>query len=69
MRVRQLWCNHSKTIVSLAAGTLITGAARFSWPDGGVNFDLATLIGGILLAFGMQGLIDCHFREISKPED
>ena len=69
MRIRQLWCNHSKTIVSLVAGSLITLAGRLYWPDGGVDFDLVTLVGGILLAFGIQGLIDCHFREISKPED
>lgn len=63
------WRNHSLTIVGLAVGGVAVVASRYIWPDGGVDFDLLTLIGGIILSFGIQGIMRALFREIRKDED
>lgn len=65
----KLWRDHSKTVVGLCAGASICVTARLVWPDGGPDFDLVTIIGGVLLSFGIQGVIDMHFCEVAKPED
>lgn len=67
-RAETFWRNHSKTIVSLTLGSAIGIFARFYWHEGGPDFDLATLVAGILIAFGLQGVIDHYFCEINKPE-
>lgn len=64
-----LWRDHSRTIVGLTVGGGVCGFARLYWPDGGPDFDIVTLVGGILLAFGVQGVIDAFTRETNKPED
>ncbi len=65
----KLWRDHSRTIVGLALGGCICIAARLYWPDGGPDFDIITLLGGILLAFGIQGIVDAFTRETNRPED
>lgn len=65
----RLWRDHSRTIVGLSAGSLTCAAALLRWPDGGPYFDLVTIVGGVLLSFGIQGVIDLHFCEVAKPED
>lgn len=64
-----LWRNHSRTIVGLIVGSSIVTAANFLWPDGGNWFDIITLVGGVVLAFGIQGILDACTRETIKPED
>lgn len=64
-----MWKRHSKTIVGLISGTVICGLAFLLWPGGGNAFDLVTIVGGVLLSFGIQGVIDHHFCEVAKPED
>ncbi len=65
----RLWQRHSKTVVGLTIGGVTVVAARFIWPKGGPDFDLVTIVGGVLLSFGLQGIVDRYFCEVSKPED
>jgi hypothetical protein len=67
--MRRIWRDHSRTILGLTLGSALVLAGRVMWPEGGVDFDIVTLIGGVLLALGLQGIIDNFFREVAKPED
>lgn len=64
-----LWRDHSRTIVGLALGSIICGAAALLWPEGGNAFDLTTTIGGVLFAIGCQGILDACFCEVAKAEE
>lgn len=65
--IKRCWHCHSKTIVGLLAGSAIClGALPL---DNDRHWDIAVVIGGALVAIGLNGLWDIHFREIAKPED
>lgn len=64
--MRRMWRDHSRTILGLTLGSLLVLAGRFAWPEGGTDFDIVTLIGGVLLALGLQGIIDNFFSRSRK---
>ena len=64
----RFWRCHSRTVVCLAAGTLITGPAWIAWPDGGSAWDVASGLGSVLLGFGLEGIVNI-WTEINKAEE
>lgn len=64
--IRQWWTDHSKTIVGLAAGPVIIMS---SYPLDDRFWDIGCIIGGSLIAIGLNGLWDIFFREVAKPEE
>lgn len=67
-RLLSVWRDHSRTIVCLLAGTIITGAAWAVWPDGGNSWDVGSGVGTVLLAFGAEGIVNNWLRETARPE-
>lgn len=39
------------------------------WPEGGNAWDTGSGIGTVMLAFGVEGIVNNWFREVAKPED
>lgn len=65
----RLWSNHSRTIVGCLSGVSIITFAAWYWPDGGVIFDAFITVGGVLVAFGFEGVFNYFLRETNKPDD
>ncbi|HYF57220.1 MAG TPA: hypothetical protein VEA41_23425 [Salinarimonas sp.] len=63
------WRCHSRTILCFALGLPCLIAPRFIWPDGGVDFDLITIVAGALVALGLEGIFNMIGRETARPED
>lgn len=67
--MQRIWRHHSRTIVGLTIGSTMVLGARLTWPEGGADFDLVTLIGGILLGLGVQGILDHYLCEVADPKE
>lgn len=64
-----LWRDHSRSIASPLLGAVIVAISWRTWPDGGNYWDVGSGVGTVLLAFGVEGVINNWFREVAKPED
>ena len=67
--MHRLWRDHSKTVVGLVTGIVLIAWSRWHWPDGGADFDLATIVGALQLGDGLQGIKDWLWTEVNKAEE
>jgi hypothetical protein len=63
------WHDHSRSIISPLLGVVIVAVSWRAWPDGGNYWDVGSGIGTVLVAFGIEGVVNNWFREVAKPED
>lgn len=67
MSFRQLWRDHSLSIVSGGIGGTLWGVSQFM-PEG-KWFDNFNGLGVMFLGIGCLGWLYSRFREVSKPEE
>jgi drug/metabolite transporter (DMT)-like permease len=70
-RIRQLWRDHSYSIVGTVLGVACFAYAIWLiWPVSPERwFDVFSELGGTLLGLGLMGVFATWLRERNKPED